>query len=79
MDHPSRNMKDIGAKSELNSGGLNEEVSDEENFSMLPSDHFCDILVKNVAAFCPCLKSLPEAKSEEIQINCIDKGSLKKA
>jgi hypothetical protein len=23
---------------------------------------FCGILVKNVATFCPCLKSLPEAK-----------------
>ena len=25
-------------------------------------DCFCDILVKNVATFCPCLKSLREAK-----------------
>ena len=29
---------------------------------MLPRDHSCDILVKNVAAFCPCMKSLPETK-----------------
>ena len=29
---------------------------------MLPRNHSCDILVKNVAAFCPCPKSLLEAK-----------------
>lgn len=29
---------------------------------MWPRDCFCDILAKNVAAFCPCPKSLPEAK-----------------
>ena len=28
---------------------------------MLLRDRSCDILVKNVAAFCPCPKSLPEA------------------
>jgi hypothetical protein len=46
-------MDDIGADGDLNPGGLDEEVSEEKNFSMLPSDHFCDILVKNVAAFLP--------------------------
>jgi hypothetical protein len=29
---------------------------------MCPRDCFCVILVKNVADFCPCFKSLPEAK-----------------
>ena len=29
---------------------------------MLPREHSSDILVKNVAAFCPCSKSLLEAK-----------------
>ena len=29
---------------------------------MLPRDCSCDILVKKVAGFCPCLKSLAEAK-----------------
>jgi hypothetical protein len=28
--------------------------------------------------FCPCLKSLPEAKVKRTYINCTDKGSLKK-
>ena len=42
---------------------------------MWPSVCFCGILVKNVAAFCPCVKSLPEAKDS--LINCNDKGSLR--
>ena len=45
----------------MNYEGLDQELS-EENFNLLPRDHSCDSLVKNVAAFCPCLKSLPEAK-----------------
>jgi hypothetical protein len=36
----------------------------------------CDILVKKVTAFRPCLKSLPEAKVKRLFI-CFDKGSLK--
>ena len=39
--------------------GLNRmalEVS-KKNINMWPRDCSCDILVKNVAAFCPCLKS----------------------
>jgi hypothetical protein len=31
-------------------------VSEEKNFRILPRDHFCDIL-KNMAAFCPCLST----------------------
>jgi hypothetical protein len=41
----------------------------------VPKDHYCDILVNNVAGFCPCLKSLPEAKVKKIQIKFIDKGN----
>jgi hypothetical protein len=40
MGQPSRNLEDISAEIEFNSG-----------------DNFYDILVKIVAAFCPCLKS----------------------
>ena len=36
---------------------------------MLPKIVLCDILVKNVAAFCPFSKSQP-SKSEEFWINC---------
>ena len=33
-----------------------------KNFNMFPRYCSWDILVKNVAVLCPCLKSLPEAK-----------------
>ena len=33
-----------------------------KNFSMLPRNHSCDILVKELAAFCSCPKTLPDAK-----------------
>ena len=48
-------------------GGLAQEVSEKKNFSMLPRDHACDILVK-MAAFCPCPKSLPEAKVKRFRL-----------
>ena len=58
-------MEDSGADCDLrNDGELTQEVSEEKNFSMLPRDHSCDILVKKVAAFCPCLKSLNVAKGK---------------
>ena len=34
MGHSSRNMKDIGAESDLNCGVLAQEVSEEKNVSM---------------------------------------------
>jgi hypothetical protein len=52
-------MEDVDAEDHLNSGCLAQKVS-EENFSMLPVELSCDILIKNVAVFCPCLKSLSE-------------------
>ena len=48
--HPSRNMEDFVTQSDLNCGDLAQQVS-VENFNMWPSDCFCGILVKNVAAF----------------------------
>ena len=62
MGYTSRNLEDSGAKCYLYSRQeLHQEVSEEMNFSVLPRDHSYT-LVKNVADFCPCLKSLPEAK-----------------
>ena len=43
-------MEDSGVECDLN--GQIKGVSDGKNFSMLPTDHPCDILVKNVSAFC---------------------------
>ena len=53
-------MEDSGTKSYLSCRGLTQVVSDE-NISMWPRDCFY-ILVRSVAAFFPCLKSLLEAK-----------------
>ena len=68
MGHPSRNMKDIGAEGNLNSGSLAQEVSKEKSFSMWSKDCFSDILVKSVAAFYSCPKSLPEVKVKKFRL-----------
>ena len=72
MGHPSRSMEDSGAEGDLNYGGLAQEIS-EKNFSTLPRDHSCDILVKFGAAFCPCLKSLPEVKMKRFRLILLTK------
>ena len=48
---------------------LAQEVS-VKNFTMWPRDCFCGIwlLLKNVATFYPCLKSLPEAKVKILRL-----------
>lgn len=64
MGQPSRNMGEFLAEADLNFGSLALEVSEEKHFNMWSRDHSYGIVVKNVAAFCPCLKSLPELKVE---------------
>jgi hypothetical protein len=49
-------MEDNGAESDFKYRGLAQEVSEEMNYRMLSRYHSCDILVKNMAAFCPFLK-----------------------
>ena len=58
-------MVDFVAGSNLNCVDLAQEIS-KKNFSMWHKDCFCSILVKNVATFCLCLKSLPEAKVKRL-------------
>jgi hypothetical protein len=60
-------MEDFFTQSDLNCADLAQEVS-VENFSMWLRDCFCNILVKNVATFCPCPKSLPEAKVKSLRL-----------
>ena len=60
-------MEDVDAEDHLNSGCLAQKVS-EENFSMLPVELSCDILIKNVASFCPCRKSLSEAEVKRFRL-----------
>jgi hypothetical protein len=45
----------------------------ERNFSMLHEHHSYDVLMKDVTAFCPCLKSLPEAKVKRFQLIVLTK------
>jgi hypothetical protein len=44
-----------------------------KNISNWPRDNFYDILVKNVAAFCPCPKNLPEAKLKSFGLVTLEK------
>ena len=73
MYHTSRSTEDSGAEGKLNCGYLAQEVSEEINFRILPRDHSCDILVKNVAAFRPCPNSLPEAKVKSFRLTVLAK------
>ena len=60
-------MKDIGAKGDLDCGGLGQEVSEENNVSMWSRDCSCNKLVKNVAAFCTLSKKKSaRGKTEEL-------------
>ena len=74
MGCPSGNMEDFVSESHLNCESLALDVSVERNFSMWPRDYFCSILVKNVVAFCPCLKSLPEVKVMLFFMSCLGHG-----
>ena len=51
---------------------------EEKNFIMWPRDCSCGSLVKNVAALCPCLKSLPEAKVKNFILIALTKKVTKK-
>ena len=74
--HPSRNMEDFVAGSDLNCIDLAQEIS-KENFRMWHKYCFCGILVTNVATFCPCLKSLPEAKVKRLGLVPLTKEASK--
>jgi hypothetical protein len=59
-------MEDFVAGSNLNCVDPAQEISKDNNFRLWHKDCFCGILVKNVATFCLCLKSLPEAKVKRL-------------
>jgi hypothetical protein len=74
----SRNVVNFVAVSDLNCADLAQEVSEERNFNMWPTDCFCGILVRSVATFCPCLKSLSEAKVKRLRLIALTKEVSKK-
>ena len=78
MGHPSRNVEDIGSKSNLNCGCLVLKVSTEKFFSMWQTECFLDVLVKNVAAFCLYPNSLPETKVKTFIFIALTKDISKK-
>ena len=73
MGYPSRNKETFVAMNDLNCADLDQEVSVEKNFSMWSRGCFCGILVKNMAAFCPCLRSLPETKVKRLRLIALTK------
>jgi hypothetical protein len=56
MGHCSRKMEDCGAEGNVDTGGLAPDVLKESNINLWPRDCPCDILAKNVVAFCPVQK-----------------------
>ena len=59
-------MEDSGVQGDVNCRVLAQQVSEAKNFSMLPRDPSCDILVKNVAAFCPCPKQTKKQTNKKL-------------
>jgi hypothetical protein len=59
----------------LNSWGLTQKVSEEKNVNMWPTNCFCDVLVKNMAAFCLC----PEAKVKRFRLIVLAKEITKQS
>jgi hypothetical protein len=78
IGHPSRNMEDFVARSNLNCVDLGQEISKEKNFRMWHKDCFCGILVKTMTTFCPCLKCLSEAKVKRLRLIALTKEVSKK-
>lgn len=64
-------MEDSGAEDDVKCRGLTQEVSKEKNISKCPRDYSCVILVKNESDFCPCPKTLPEAKLESFGLTAL--------
>jgi hypothetical protein len=79
MGYASKTMKDSFVEIDLNCADLGgpRGFSGEE-FQYMVYRLFCGILVKNVAAFCPCLKSLPEVKVKKFILITLTKEISKK-
>lgn len=62
MLYLSRNFKGSTAESNVYYGVPAQEVSERKTISNWAVDHSLDVLVKDVCAFCFCLKNLSEVK-----------------
>lgn len=61
-DHSNRSLEDSSAEGNVDCQGQTQEVSGGNNISKWSSSHSCDSPAKNLAAFCPCPKNLPDTK-----------------
>lgn len=75
MGHPSKNIEE-SAKVGLNYK-VPAQVSEEKIISKCPRDHSCDVLAKNVAAFCPFPKNLLEAKLKSFRLMALTERILR--
>jgi hypothetical protein len=75
MGHRNRSMEDSIPEGDLNWGGgaLVKEFLEGKYFNLFPSDQSCNILVKNMAAFCHYLRSLPDAKVKKFRLTALSK------
>lgn len=60
MGYTSKSTEESCIEGDVNCGDLFWDVLEEKNFIMLSRDCYSSILWKNLAAFYPCLTSLPE-------------------
>lgn len=60
--HSSMNLDCRTPENNGDYGDPVQEVSEDNKNSNWVGAHFCVILAKNAAAFCPCPKNLPKAK-----------------
>jgi hypothetical protein len=70
MGHPSRSLEDSNAESNVDCAGCSAQRVSEGNIINICSwtaDHSCNILAKNLAAFCSS-KNLPEAKLKSFEL-----------
>lgn len=61
IGHTGRDVENSATESNLGYGGPAQEGS-EKTISKCPRDCSCDILLKNMNAFCSCPKNLSETK-----------------
>lgn len=64
-------MEDSGPESDVDYDGLVQEVSDRK-ISNFPRDHSCDILEKNIPAFCS-LKNLPKPQIKTFGLMALER------
>lgn len=71
MDLLRRSVEGSGTEGSVDSEVTAQEIAEEKNITSWPGVHFFDILTKNVAVFCPCPKSVLEAKLKSFALRLL--------